>query len=107
VVFKEVDERLWGLVMPYFPAQKPKTGRLISDLRRTFNGILYVHKTGINWCDLPRVYGIKLTVYKLHMELCRTGVYQKINEILLIEGYFKGKIGLFCCNIDTKDVIAK
>ena len=93
--------------MPYFPAQKPKTSRLSCDLRKTFNRILYVHKTRINLCDVPRMYGTKSTVHKLHVELCRTGAYQKINNILLSEGYFQGKIDLSCCNIDTKDVIAQ
>ncbi len=107
MVFKEIDDRLWDLIRPYLPAQKPRTGRPRCDLRKTFNGILYVHKTGINWCDVPRMYGTKSTVHKLHMELCESGAYQKINEILLLEGYLKGKIDLSCCNIDTKDVIAE
>lgn len=107
MVFKEIDDRLWAKIEPYFPVQKPKTGRPRCDLRKTFNGILYVHKTGINWSDVPGMYGTKSTVHKLHMELCRSGAYQKINEILLSEGYLRGKIDLSCCNIDTKSVIAK
>ncbi len=90
--FEEINDKLWSLVQPYFPPQKPKTGGPRCDLRKTFNGILYVHRTGINWCDVPRVYGTKSTVHKLHMELCRSGTYQKIKEILLSEGYSRGKI---------------
>jgi transposase len=107
MVFKEVDDRLWELIRPLFPAQKPKTGRPRCDLRKTFNGILYVHKTGITWSDVPRMYGTKSTVHKLHLELCRTGTYQKIYEILLSEGYRLEKIDISCCNIDTKSIAAK
>ncbi len=53
------------------------------------------------------MYGSKSTVHKLHLELCRTGAYQKINDLLRSMGYYKDKIDLSCCNIDTKDVIAK
>lgn len=107
MVFKELDDRLWELIKPYFPAQKPNTGRPRADLRKTFNGILYVHKTCISWSDVPRMYGAKSTVHRLHLELCESGAYQKINQILITECYLKGKIDLSCCNIDTKSVKAK
>jgi len=107
VVFKEIDDSLWDKIRPHLPSQKPCTGRPRCDLRKTFNGILYVLKTGINWSDVPRMYGTKSTVHKLHLELCKTGAYQKVNDILLTEGYLRGKIDLSSCNIDTKDVAAK
>ncbi len=107
MVFKEIDDNLWDLIKPFMPAQRAWTGRPRCDLRKTFNGILYVQRTGINWSDVPRMYGSKSTVHKLHLELCRTGAYQKINDILLSMGTNKDKIDLSCCNIDTKDVIAK
>lgn len=107
MAFKEIDDRLWERILPFLPAQKPKTGRPRADLRKTFNGILYVNKTGITWSDLPRMYGAKTTAHRLHMELCESGAYQKINQILISECYLSGKIDLSCCNIDTKSVKAK
>lgn len=107
MAFKEIDDNLWDQIRPYFPAQKPWTGRPRCDLRTTFNGILYVLKTGINWDDVPSMYGSKSTVHKLHLELCKSGAYEKINQILISECYLKGKIDLSCCNIDTKSVKAK
>ena len=89
------------------PPQKPLTGRPRSDLRKSLNGILYVLKTGITWSDLPRMYGSKSSVHRLHLKLCETGAYQNIFQILISEGYLNGKIDLSCCNIDTKDVAAK
>ena len=107
MVFKEIDDKLWERILPYLPPQKPKTGRPRADLRKTFNGILYVHKTGITWSDVPRMYGAKTTVHRLHLELCESDAYEKINQILASECYSKGKIDLSCCNIDTKSIRAK
>ncbi len=36
-----IDDDLWALIEPNHPLQKPKTGRLRADLRKTFSGILY------------------------------------------------------------------
>jgi transposase len=55
VVFKEIDDRLWAKIEPLLPDPKPKTGRPRDDLRKTFNGILHVVKTGITWSDVPRM----------------------------------------------------
>lgn len=47
---------LWGIIKPYLPPQKAKTGRPKADLRKAFNGILFVLKTGITWMDIPRIH---------------------------------------------------
>ena len=78
VVFEEIDDKLWAMVQPYFPPQKPKTGRPRCDLRKTFNGIPYVHGTGTNWSDAPRMYGTKSTVHKLHMDLLDQAYARKL-----------------------------
>ena len=106
-MFNEINDKQWEQVVPYLPAQKPHTGRPRCDLRKTFNGILYVVKTGISWMDVPKMYGTKSTVHKLHLELCETGAYERIFQVLLSEWYIKGKIDLSRCNIDTKSVKAK
>jgi transposase len=92
VVFKEVDDKLWAKIEPLLPDPKPRTGRRRANLRKTFNGILYIVKTGITWSDVPRMYGAKSTVHRLHLELCKSGAYLNINQILISEGYLSGKI---------------
>ena len=105
--FEEIDDKLWMKIEPYLPNPKPKTGRPRADLRKSFNGILYVLKTGTSWLDVPSIYGAKSTIHRLHLELCVSGAYQKINELLITEGYLLGKIDLSCCNVDTKSIKAK
>lgn len=80
MIFDRIDEEFWGIIKPYFPPQKAKTGRPRSDLRKSFNGILYVLITGMNWMGVPRIYGNKSTIHRLHLELCETGVIEKIMQ---------------------------
>lgn len=105
--FREVDDELWRRIRYYMPRQKPKTGRPRADLRKTFNGILYVLYTGCRWVEVPREYGFKSTVHRLHLKLSKEGVYDKIFAILLSEGYETGKIDLSLSFVDTKDIPAK
>jgi transposase len=107
VSFEEIDDKLWMKIEPDLPNPKPKTGKLRADLRKSFNGILYVLKTGTAWSDVPRIYGAKSTIHRLHLKLCVSGAYQKINELIITEGYLFGKIDLSCCNVDTKSIKAK
>jgi putative transposase len=83
------------------------SGRPRSDLRKSFNGILYVLRTGINWMDVPRIYGNKSTIHRLHLELYETGTYAKIFSKMISRGYLDGKLDISCCSIDTKDIPAK
>lgn len=49
-----IDDELWALIEPLLPPPKPrrKKGRLPVSNRAALNGILFVFKTGIRWCDL-------------------------------------------------------
>lgn len=107
MTFRKIDDNLWELIRPYLPPQKPKTGRPREDLRKLFNGILYVLKTGCTWADVPREYGAKSTVHRLHLELSNSGAYEKISEFMLSKGYETDKIDLSSCFTDTKDIPTK
>ncbi len=107
MVLTEIDDNLWALIKPNLPSQKPKTGRPRADLRKTFNGILYVLRVGCRWLDMPRIYGTKSTAHRLHLELCKLGAYEKIFDILRSVGYESGKLDVSHCSIDTKSIPAK
>lgn len=55
-----MDDGLWGVIKPFIAPQKPRAGRPRTDLKRSFNGVLYVLITGCKWSDLPRKYGLNL-----------------------------------------------
>lgn len=105
--FEEVDDNLWERVVLFLPDPKPKTGRPRADLRKTFNGILYVLHTGCRWSEVPKTYGSKSTIHRLHLKMSKEGIYKKIFEILLSEGYEINKIDLSATFVDTKDIPAK
>jgi len=63
--------------------------------------------TGCRWFEVPKIYGTKSTVHRLHLKFSKDGVYNKIFEILLFEGYEMGKINLSSSFVDTKDIPAK
>ncbi len=107
MAFREVDDTLWVKIEPFLPAGKPKTGRPRANLRRAFNGILYVLTTGCAWSDVPRTYGTKSTIHRLHLELCKNGVYEQIFQMLLSERYELKKLDLSICSIDTDSIPAK
>jgi transposase len=110
VSFNGIDDEFWEIVKPYLPPQKAKTGIPRSDLRKTFNGIIYVLRTGINWIYVPRMYGNKFTIHRLHLELlelCETGAYAKIFGEMISRGHLDDKIDSSCCNIDTKAIPAE
>ena len=107
MAFREVDDKLWLKIKPILPAGKPRTGRPRTDLRRAFNGILYVLTTGCAWSDTPRVYGTKSTIHRLHLELCRNRIYEQIFQMLLSERYELKKLNLSICSMDTDSVPAK
>ena len=74
---------------------------------KTFNGILYVLSTGCRWSEVPKKYGSKSTVHRLHLKMSKDGIYDKIFEVLLTEGYEMNKIDLSLSFVDTKDIPAK
>jgi transposase len=105
--FREIDDTLWSSVENYLPPQKPPTGRPRANLRKLMNGIIYVLTTGCTWEDVPRVYGTKSTVHRLHLYLSEHRIYQEILNDILNKGYDLDKIDLSHCFTDTKDIPAK
>ena len=58
----EVTDKQWEKIKGLLPPKK--TGRPFKNLRHTFNGILWVMRTGASWRDIPERYGKWNTIYK-------------------------------------------
>ena len=50
-------------------------GRKAKNLRRTFEGILWIFRTGAPWRDLDRYFGKWNSVYQAFRRMCRRGVF--------------------------------
>jgi hypothetical protein len=49
----DLSDARWERLRRFLPAERPRTGRPNEDHRRILNGILWVHRTGAPWRDLP------------------------------------------------------
>jgi transposase len=78
MLFHEIDDLPRKSIEPYLPPQKSHTGRPRADMRKLINGILYVVMTGCTWKDVPRRYGSKSTVHRVHLYPCEHDTYKKI-----------------------------
>jgi transposase len=90
------------------PPRKPRTGRSSTDLRRSFNGVLYVLITGCKWSDMPGNYGAYVTAWRLFRLLKEKGMLEEVFNVLVSKGYLEGKFDLCICSIvDTTIPVKK
>lgn len=73
----ELSEEQWLKLQPLMP-KKARTGRPANDHRQILNGILWIHRTGAPWADLPQRYGSRGTVSSRFYRWRAQGVWQKI-----------------------------
>lgn len=79
---EEVSDAQWALIAPLLPPKK-RRGRPRADDRRTFNGILWVLRSGARWCDLPAPYGSDSTCHRRLQEWQEQGVWEWIWQAFL------------------------
>jgi transposase len=53
----ELTDGQWRVVEPLLPPERGRPGRPSRSNREMVNAILWVHRTGSPWRDLPRGYG--------------------------------------------------
>ena len=104
--FRELTDEQWEYIRLLLP--KPAwTGRPRADDRRTVNAILFVLKTGIPWNDLPKEYGDDSTANKRLTEWEEQGVWKRIMDALISDGYSTGKLGIDNLSVDSDTIPAK
>lgn len=80
-------------IKPYFPKER---GMRRADDRKVLNGVIYVIRNGLRWCDAPTDYGPHKTLYNRFVRWSKMGVFERIfeelsgsdtqtNEILMID----------------------
>ena len=70
-----VNDRQWRWVRLFLVS---KRGRKPENLRRTFEGILWIFRTGAPWRDLPRYFGKYNSVYQAFRRMCKRGVFVRM-----------------------------
>ena len=71
----ELTDGQWERLQPLLPPQKPRTGRPAEDHRRILSSILWIHRTGAPWRDLPSDYGPCQTVATRFYRWVNAGVW--------------------------------
>ena len=76
-----VSDEVWQRVKPLLGIredQKRSRGRPPTDVRRVFDGVVYVLRTGCAWKEVAPTYGTGSTVHRYYLQWLRTGVFQQI-----------------------------
>lgn len=88
----ELTDEQWRRLEPLLPPQKPRTGRPNEDHRRILNGILWVHRTGARWRDLPERYGLVGTVLSRFYRWRAGGIWQRMLAALQAAADQRGEV---------------
>lgn len=86
----ELTDDQWARLEPLLP--QPKRGFAPRDQRRTLNGILWLHATGIPWRDLPERYGPWQSVAAQFYRWVRAGVWDTLLAALQQQGDAAGHL---------------
>lgn len=104
--FEELDDARWNRIEPLLPP-KEKEGKPRADDRSIVNGILFVLITGCRWIDIPRRYGDDSTANRRLRRWEREGVWKRIMDALIDEGYGRGIIEIEELSIDSSTIAAR
>ncbi len=104
--FQELDDVRWSRIEPFLPP-RAREGKPRADDRRTVNGILYVLVTGCRWVDMPRRYGDDSTANRRLRRWEKLGVWKRIMDSLVNEGYGKGIVRMEELSIDSSTIAAR
>jgi transposase len=74
----------WEKIEPLLPKYKAKgnPGRPSRDNRLIIEGILWIHRTGAPWRDLPKEFGPWPTVYSRFRRWTNQKIWDRIWEVL-------------------------
>ena len=79
----DLTDKQWQKLQPLLPPQKAHTGQPAQDHRRILNGILWLHRTGAPWRDIPERYGKHSTISSRFYRWRTEGLWQLLWENLI------------------------
>ena len=106
----DLTDSQWKAVKKFIPAdvrREDGRGRPWSDPRKTFNGILWILRTGAPWQDLPERYGAYQTVHRRFQNWRKAGVIEAVLQGLARDLHKRGGLDLSECFLDGSFAAAK
>ena len=79
----EISNSQWRQIEDFLPGRPGHVGVTAKDNRSFVNGVLWVLRSGAQWKDLPAAYGNWKSVHKRFTRWARSGLWQRIFEVLL------------------------
>ena len=80
-----LTDKQWAVLEPLLPRQDfTKGGRPRVSDRKTFNGIVWILRTGAQWSELPRRYGAYPTVWRRLKRWEEDGTWERIWKRLVV-----------------------
>jgi len=73
---------MWDKLAPLLPPERGKTGRPSKNHRNMIEAILWKHRTGAPWRDLPEEFGPWISVFTRFNRWSKVGLWQTILEAL-------------------------
>jgi len=89
---RELTDAQWEQLRPLLPPQKAWTGRPAKDHRLVLNGILWIHRTGAPWRDLPKRYGPWQTVATRFYRWGEAGLWDNVLATLQRQADAAGRL---------------
>jgi len=79
VVQPQLSDEQWSLIADLFsnPEPDPRGGRPRADVRRCFEGIVWILRSGARWKDLPRSFPSYVTCWRRFVEWSGEGVWDR------------------------------
>ncbi len=103
----ELTDAQFALIEPLLPPERPKkAGRPYLPHRVVLEGILWVHRTGSPWRDLPERYGNWSTVFERFRRWRQDGLFQKILNALEAQARKADKIDFEFSAVDGSTIRA-
>ena len=78
----QLSDRMWAKLAPLLPSEGGRRGRPSLPNRPIVEAILWKHRTGAPWRDLPESFGSWATVFTRFNRWSRAGVWQAVLEVL-------------------------
>ncbi|EHB53320.1 transposase [Mycolicibacterium rhodesiae JS60] len=81
--FQLLTDAQWSLIEDLLPARTGKRGRPFQNARSMVEGIIYRHRCGIAWRDVPEVFGPWQSIWTWHRRMSADGTWDVVLSRLL------------------------
>jgi transposase len=106
----DLTDQQWAAVESLLPKPEVREdgrGRPWRDPRDVLNGILWIHRTGAPWADMPSRYPPYATCFRRFQAWVKDGVLQKVLQALCDDLVARGRLDLSEAFIDGTHAGAK